>query len=44
MMFNVSSYLTFSISPGHVQLATLVHPPSPFSPENPAVSEFTPLR
>lgn len=44
MMFNASSYLTCPISPGHVQLATLVHPPSSFSSENPAVSEFAPLR
>ncbi|EJN20270.1 hypothetical protein PMI36_04227 [Pseudomonas sp. GM79] len=44
MIFNASSYLTSPISPGHVQLATLVHPPSPFSSEKPAVGGFTPLR
>ncbi|EJM94457.1 hypothetical protein PMI34_01201 [Pseudomonas sp. GM74] len=44
MMFNVSSYLTCLISPGYVQLSTLVHPPSPLPSENPAVSGLTPLR
>ncbi|MGF6628541.1 hypothetical protein ABH908_002180 [Pseudomonas frederiksbergensis] len=44
MMFNASSYLTCPIFPGHVQLAMLVHPPSPFSSVNPATNEFTPLR
>ncbi|CAG8866478.1 hypothetical protein PS861_01495 [Pseudomonas fluorescens] len=33
MMFNASSYLTCPASSGHVKLATLVHPPSPFSSE-----------
>ncbi|SEC68683.1 hypothetical protein SAMN04490203_2909 [Pseudomonas taetrolens] len=44
MMFNASSYLTCLISTGHVPLATLLHPSSPFSSESPAVSRFTPLR
>jgi hypothetical protein len=44
MMFNASSYLTCPVFPGHVLLATLVHPPSPISPENPTVSDFTLLR
>jgi hypothetical protein len=44
MMFNASPYLTCPISPSHVQLTTLVHPPSSFSSENPAVSGFAPLR
>ncbi|EJM58024.1 hypothetical protein PMI29_04650 [Pseudomonas sp. GM49] len=44
MMFNASSYLTLPISPGHIQFATLVHPPSPLLFRKPAVSGYTPFR
>jgi len=44
MMFDAFYYLTYPISPGHVQLATLVPPSATIRSENPTVSGITPLR
>lgn len=44
MMFDAFCYLTYPVSPGHVQLATLVPSSATIFSENPAVSGITPLR
>ncbi|SDT91354.1 hypothetical protein SAMN04490197_0817 [Pseudomonas orientalis] len=44
MMFDAFCHLTYSISPGHVQLATLAPSSAIVLSENPAVSGITLLR